>query len=66
MGTEYNYTDNNGNSVYDPENGTTPADTDTRGSVVNIVIIEGQDPNVSFVKEFFNLSGMLQVVLAKN
>ena len=57
-GTEYNYTDNNGNGVYDPENGTTPADTDTRGSVVNSnVIIEGQDPNVSFVKGVFQSFG---------
>jgi hypothetical protein len=57
-GTEYNYTDKNGNGVYDPENGTTPADTDTRGSVVNSnVIIEGQDPNVSFVKGVFQSFG---------
>lgn len=57
-GTEYNYTDNNGNGVYDPENGTTPADTDTPGSVVNSnVIIEGQDPNVSFVKGVFQSFG---------
>ncbi|MDA8591982.1 type IX secretion system outer membrane channel protein PorV, partial [Flavobacteriaceae bacterium] len=57
-GTEYNYNDNNGNGIYDPENGTTPADTDTRGSVVNSnVIIEGQDPNVSFVKGVFQSFG---------
>ena len=36
-GTEYNYSDNNGNGVYDPENGTTPADTDTLGSVVIVM-----------------------------
>ena len=57
-GTEYNYTDNNNNGVYDPENGTTTADTDTRGSIVNSnVIIEGQDPNVSFVKGIFQSFG---------
>jgi hypothetical protein len=57
-GTEYNYNDNNGNGIYDPENGTTPTDTDARGSVVNSnVIIEGQDPNVSFVKGVFQSFG---------
>lgn len=51
-GTEYNYNDNNNNGVYDPENG------DTRGSIVrNNVIIEGEDPNVSFVKGIFQSFG---------
>ena len=46
-GTEYNYTDTDGNGVYDP-------DIDTRGSIVNSnVIIEGQDPNVSFMSGVF-------------
>jgi len=46
-GTEYNYTDTDGNGVYDP-------DIDTRGSIVNSnVIIEGQDPNVSFISGVF-------------
>ena len=46
-GTEYNYTDTDGNGVYDP-------DIDTRGSIVNInVIIVGQDPNVSFMSGVF-------------
>ena len=46
-GTEYNYTDTNGNGVYDP-------DIDTRGSIVNSnIIIEGQDPNVSFMSGVF-------------
>ena len=37
-GTEFNYTDTNGNGVYD-------ADTDTLGAIENSnVIIEGQDP----------------------
>jgi len=46
-GTEYNYTDSDGNGVYDP-------DIDTRGSIVNSnIIIEGQDPNVSFMSGVF-------------
>ena len=46
-GTEYNYTDTNNNGVYDPE-------TDERGSIVaSNVIIEGQDPNVSFISGVF-------------
>lgn len=50
-GTERNYTDVNDNGVYDP-------DTDTLGSVVNSnVIIEGQDPNVSFIKGVFQSFG---------
>jgi len=50
-GTERNYTDTNGNGVYDP-------DTDTLGSVVNSnVIIEGKDPNVSFIKGIFQSFG---------
>jgi hypothetical protein len=46
-GTEYNFTDTNDNGVYDP-------DVDTRGSIVNSnVIIQGQDPNVSFMSGIF-------------
>ena len=46
-GSEYNYTDTNGNGVYDP-------DIDTRGPIVNSnIIIEGQDPNVSFMSGVF-------------
>ncbi len=46
-GTEYNYTDTNNNGVYDPE-------TDERGSIVaSNVILEGQDPNVSFISGVF-------------
>ena len=46
-GTEYNYTDTNDNGVYDP-------DVDTRGSIVNSnIIIQGQDPNVSFMSGIF-------------
>ncbi|MGC6438905.1 MAG: type IX secretion system outer membrane channel protein PorV [Flavobacteriaceae bacterium] len=57
-GTERNYTDNNGNGVYDPENGTNPSDTDTLGSVVSSnVILDGKDPNVSFIKGVFQSFG---------
>jgi hypothetical protein len=53
-GTEYNYTDSNGNGVYDPENGTTEANTDTLGGIENSnVIIEGQDPEVGFMAGVF-------------
>lgn len=57
-GTEYNYTDANGNGVYDPENGTTVADTDTLGAIENSnVIIEGQDPDVGFMSGVFQSFG---------
>ena len=53
-GTEFNYADNNGNGVYDPENGTTDANTDILGSIKNSnVIIEGQDPDVGFMEGVF-------------
>ena len=46
-GTEYEYTDNNGNGEYDP-------DVDDLGAVVqNDVIIEGKDPNVGFFQGMF-------------
>ena len=46
-GTEYNYTDTNGNGVYDEG-------TDTLGAIENTdVIIEGQDPNVEFIPGVF-------------
>jgi hypothetical protein len=46
-GTEYNYTDTNGNGVYDEG-------TDTLGTIENNdVIIEGQDPNVEFLAGVF-------------
>ncbi|MGB1393326.1 MAG: type IX secretion system outer membrane channel protein PorV [Flavobacteriaceae bacterium] len=46
-GTEYNYTDTNGNGVYDEG-------TDTLGTIENNdVIIEGQDPNVEFLPGVF-------------
>ena len=46
-GTEYNYTDTNGNGVYDEG-------TDTLGAIENNdVIIEGQDPNVVFLPGVF-------------
>jgi hypothetical protein len=46
-GTEYNYTDTNGNGVFDKG-------TDTLGSIENTnVILEGQDPNVGFMAGVF-------------
>ena len=46
-GTEFNYTDSNGNGVYD-------ADTDTLGAIENSnIIIEGQDPDVGFMSGVF-------------
>ncbi len=50
-GTEFNYTDNDGNGEYNP-------DTDDLGSVVTPdVIIDGQDPNVGFFKGMFQSFG---------
>ena len=46
-GTEFNYTDTNGNGVYD-------ADTDTLGAIENSnIFIEGQDPDVGFMSGVF-------------
>jgi hypothetical protein len=46
-GTEYNYTDTNGNGVYDEG-------TDTLGTIENTnVILEGQDPGVGFMAGVF-------------
>ena len=46
-GNEYNYTDTDGNGVFDQG-------IDTRGSLVNSnVIIEGQDPDVNFMSGIF-------------
>ena len=46
-GTEYNYSDTDGNGVYD-------SDIDTRGSIVNSnVIIEGQSQDVNFMSGVF-------------
>lgn len=50
-GTEYEYTDNNGNGQYDPEE-------DDLGAVVqNDVIIDGKDPNVGFFQGMFQSFG---------
>ena len=50
-GTEREFTDNNGNGVYDEG-------TDDLGNVVNSnVIIEGQDPDVSFISGVFQSFG---------
>ena len=50
-GTEHNYTDNNGNGVYDP-------DTDDLGAIIKSnVIIEGKDPDVEFLPGVFQSFG---------
>ncbi|PNQ73454.1 hypothetical protein C1T31_08065 [Hanstruepera neustonica] len=50
-GTEYEYTDTNGNGQYDP-------DEDELGAVVNpTVIIEGKDPDVGFFQGMFQSFG---------
>jgi hypothetical protein len=56
-GTEYEYTDNNGNGVYDPENGTDSSDTDVLGTNLGTVILEGQTTDVSFIKGVFQSFG---------
>ncbi|RSK40647.1 type IX secretion system outer membrane channel protein PorV [Mangrovimonas spongiae] len=57
-GTEYEYTDNNGNGVYDPENGTDETDTDELGAVVTpSVIMDGKDPDVGFFQGMFQSFG---------
>ncbi|WP_338733153.1 type IX secretion system outer membrane channel protein PorV [Mangrovimonas cancribranchiae] len=57
-GTEYEYTDNNGNGVYDPENGTDETDTDELGAIVTpSVIMDGQDPDVGFFQGMFQSFG---------
>ncbi len=57
-GKEYEYNDNNGNGIYDPENGTDVNDTDTLGALVDdFVVIEGKDPNVGFFKGMFQSFG---------
>jgi len=51
LGDEYNYTDTNGNGVYDDG-------VDTRGSLVQSdVIIGGKDPDVSFLSGIFQSFG---------
>ncbi|WP_262486685.1 PorV/PorQ family protein [Formosa agariphila] len=53
LGTEYNYTDENGNGVYDE-------DIDTLGeqlSTTNGIIYQGQDNDVGFMKGMFQSFG---------
>lgn len=58
LGTEYNYDDNNGNGVYDPENGTDDTDTDELTSTVREgVIISGQTQDVGFLSGIFQSFG---------
>ena len=57
-GTEYNYIDANNSGDYDPENGTDTSNTDSLGQIINSnVILNGQDPNVSFVNGIFQSFG---------
>ena len=57
-GTEYNYIDANNSGNYDPENGTDISNTDSLGQIINNnVILDGQDPNVSFVNGIFQSFG---------
>ena len=59
------FIDNNGNGIYDPENSTNASDLDVladlaqgpNGEVLQDVILEGQDPNVGFVKGIFQSFG---------
>jgi hypothetical protein len=51
LGTEYNYTDNNGNGVYDE------GDDDLGDTVASNVIISGQDPDVPFLSGVFQSFG---------
>ena len=58
LGNEYNYTDTNGNGVYDPENGTDASDTDVRGSLVQSdIIIGGKSQDVNFLSGIFQSFG---------
>ncbi|MBQ0769725.1 MAG: type IX secretion system outer membrane channel protein PorV [Bizionia sp.] len=50
-GTRTEYVDNNNNGVYDPENGDDFVSSD------NNYIIEGEDPNVSFISGIFQSFG---------
>lgn len=58
FGDEYEFTDNNGNGIYDPENGTDPSDTDELGARINDnVIISGQSNDVNFLQGVFQSFG---------
>ncbi|MFC5196245.1 type IX secretion system outer membrane channel protein PorV [Bizionia hallyeonensis] len=52
-GTEFNYTDNNGNGQYDED----IDDLDRNNPVATNLIIEGKDPNVGFFKGMFQSFG---------
>jgi len=58
LGEEFEFADNNGNGIYDPENGTDVNDTDVLGvSVQENVIISGQDPDINFLSGVFQSFG---------
>ncbi|WP_418513808.1 type IX secretion system outer membrane channel protein PorV [Corallibacter sp.] len=60
-GTLREFNDNNGNGVFDPENGTDNTDTDTLGAPANpensTVIIDGKSRDVGFFKGMFQSFG---------
>lgn len=58
LGDEFNFTDNNGNGIFDPENGTDESNTDELGSPTQSnVIISGQSPDVNFLTGVFQSFG---------
>lgn len=58
LGDEFNFTDNNGNGIFDPENGTDESNTDELGSLTQSnVIISGQSPDVNFLTGVFQSFG---------
>ena len=58
LGDEFSFTDNNGNGVYDPENGTDENDTDELGDLrESDVVISGQSQDVNFLSGIFQSFG---------
>ena len=58
FGDEYEFEDNNGNGVFDPENGTDDTDTDVLGNrIQDDVIISGQSNDVNFLQGVFQSFG---------
>ncbi len=57
LGERREFEDLNGNGIYDPENGTDITDTDIEVSYDPAYIIEGQDPDVSFISGVFQSFG---------
>lgn len=58
LGKEFEFTDNNDNGIYDPENGTDEDDTDELGNIIDErVIIEGKDTDIGFFEGVFQSFG---------